>query len=159
MLYEKVLLAYNYCSCSNKQIFETIRSSQPQQLKKLVCISGDIAQPMLGLNEKDMQSLLETVNIIFHSAATVRFDQQLNVAVNLNALGSQRLFSLCMKMPQLKVNLLTLLLKWCEARRPYLNYTSILVIYRVSFMYLLHFLILTGKWSRKSCIRLSCHLV
>lgn len=60
---------------------------------------------MIGLNENDMHRLLDTVNIVFHSAATVRFDQQLKDAANLNTLGSQRLFNLCTKMTQLKVNL------------------------------------------------------
>lgn len=58
---------------------------------------------MIGLNETDMHRLLDTVNIVFHSAATVRFDQQLKDAANLNTLGSQRLFNLCTKMTQLKV--------------------------------------------------------
>lgn len=60
---------------------------------------------MIGLSETDMHRLLDTVNIVFHSAATVRFDQQLKDAANLNTLGSQRLFNLCSKMTQLKVNL------------------------------------------------------
>lgn len=59
---------------------------------------------MIGLSETDMLRLLDTVNIVFHSAATVRFDQQLKDAANLNTLGSQRLFNLCTKMTQLKVS-------------------------------------------------------
>lgn len=73
------------------------------QLKKLICVSGDISQPLIGLNELDVKLLIENVDIVFHSAATVRFDQKLKDAANLNTLGSQRLFELCTQMKQLKV--------------------------------------------------------
>lgn len=66
-------------------------------------MAGDIAQPLIGLNESDVAKLTENVNIVFHSAATVRFDQKLKDAANLNTLGSKRLWDLCEKMSQLKV--------------------------------------------------------
>lgn len=46
--------------------------------------------------------LKENVNIVFHSAATVRFDQGIKEAVNLNTLGSKRLWDLCVEMHNLK---------------------------------------------------------
>lgn len=49
-----------------------------------------------------MQTLKETVNIVFHSAATVRFDQGIKEAVNLNTLGSKRLWDLCSQMQNLR---------------------------------------------------------
>lgn len=81
------------------------------QLKKLICVAGDISQPLIGLNEVDVQKLLQTVNIVFHSAATVRFDQKLKEAANLNTLGSQRLWDLCTKMKNLKVILMEIIVK------------------------------------------------
>lgn len=58
----------------------------------------------MGLSETDVQTVLETVDIVFHSAATVRFDQPLKEAANYNTLGSQRLFEFCMKMKKLQVS-------------------------------------------------------
>lgn len=46
--------------------------------------------------------LKENVNIVFHSAATVRFDQGIKEAVNLNTLGSKRLWDLCSEMQNLR---------------------------------------------------------
>lgn len=46
--------------------------------------------------------LKENVNIVFHSAATVRFDQSIKEAVNLNTLGSKRLWDLCAQMQNLR---------------------------------------------------------
>lgn len=46
--------------------------------------------------------LKANVNIVFHSAATVRFDQSIKEAVNLNTLGSKRLWDLCSEMQSLR---------------------------------------------------------
>lgn len=46
--------------------------------------------------------LKQNVNIVFHSAATVRFDQSIKEAVNLNTLGSIRLWELCAQMENLR---------------------------------------------------------
>lgn len=72
-------------------------------MHKLIGVSGDISQPLIGLADAERQRLLDTVDIVFHSAATVRFDQPLKEAANLNTLGSQRLFELCTGMKRLKV--------------------------------------------------------
>lgn len=40
-------------------------------------LKGDIAEPFLGLSEDDRELLHENVEIVFHSAATVRFEEEL----------------------------------------------------------------------------------
>ena len=40
-------------------------------------MKGDMSEPFLGLSEDDQKLLHETVEIVFHSAATVRFDEEL----------------------------------------------------------------------------------
>ena len=42
----------------------------------------------LGLSREDRNLLLEKVNIVFHVAATVRFNESLHVAVNVNTKGT-----------------------------------------------------------------------
>lgn len=44
---------------------------------KLVPIKGDIAEDKLGMSDEDWRTLQENVEIVFHSAATVRFDEDL----------------------------------------------------------------------------------
>ena len=46
----------------------------PQQLKKLVAISGDLTQPDLGLKDTDRRLLCSKVHIVYHVAASVKFD-------------------------------------------------------------------------------------
>lgn len=46
--------------------------------------------------------LARTVNIVFHSAATVKFDEKLKLSVTINMLGTQRLVELCRRMAHLE---------------------------------------------------------
>lgn len=49
---------------------ETLRS-------KLEAIDGDITKPELGMSHEDRQKLIQNVSIVFHSAASVKFDDPL----------------------------------------------------------------------------------
>lgn len=84
------------------QVFDRIREAYPERLNKIVPISGDISRPNIGLSKENLQLLKENVSIVFHSAATVRFDQSIKEAVILNTLGSKRLWDLCVEMKNLK---------------------------------------------------------
>ena len=45
--------------------------------EKVTCVVGDITQPRLGLSDTDRQVLIDNVSIVFHSAASVKFDDPL----------------------------------------------------------------------------------
>uniref|UniRef100_A0AAG5DYU2 Fatty acyl-CoA reductase n=1 Tax=Anopheles atroparvus TaxID=41427 RepID=A0AAG5DYU2_ANOAO len=83
-------------------VFDRLRSKTPQLLEKLVCVGGDISLPLLGLTERDHRTLLEQVHIVFHVAATVRFNEGLIEAALLNTIGTKRLLDLCDSMRQLQ---------------------------------------------------------
>lgn len=74
----------------------------PERLQKIIFIAGDISKANIGVSSVDLQMLKENVNIVFHSAATVRFDQSIKEAVNMNTLGSMRLWDLCSEMENLR---------------------------------------------------------
>jgi fatty acyl-CoA reductase len=98
-------------------IFERIRMKNPEILNKLVCIPGDIKDPNIGLGDSDAK-LLENVDIVFHVAATVRFNEPLRDAANLNTFGTRRIMELCTKMKKLKV---CAIFKCCKYFCPYLR--------------------------------------
>ena len=54
--------------------------------------------PDLGLSPADRIMLVKNVNIVFHVAAAVRFNNPLNVAVNTNTKGTARIMELCMEL-------------------------------------------------------------
>lgn len=45
--------------------------------EKVTSVVGDITLPRLGLSESDRQLLIDNVSIVFHSAASVKFDDPL----------------------------------------------------------------------------------
>lgn len=87
------------------QVFDRIRSEVDAEkvFAKVVCISGDVSDPELGLSAEDKQTLCSDVSIVFHSAATVKFNETLRTAVTLNTLGTKRVVDLCRSMQRLKV--------------------------------------------------------
>ncbi|XP_046382880.1 putative fatty acyl-CoA reductase CG5065 [Ischnura elegans] len=83
-------------------VFERVRSECPQALSKIVSIAGDVGEAGLGLSPSDRQRLCSQVSVVFHSAATVRFNEGLRNAATLNTLGTQRLVQLCKEIENLQ---------------------------------------------------------
>ena len=59
------------------QVFDTLRNERPGVFKKVVPVPGDLEHPGLGLSEGDLQLLVNNVSVIFHMAATIRFNASL----------------------------------------------------------------------------------
>ncbi|XP_037814873.1 putative fatty acyl-CoA reductase CG5065 [Lucilia sericata] len=82
-------------------LFEKLRREKPKDLSKVIPISGDITSEELGISESDQAILCRNVSIVFHSAATVKFDEKLKLSVTINMLGTKRLVELCHRMMSL----------------------------------------------------------
>uniref|UniRef100_A0A914WK32 Fatty acyl-CoA reductase n=3 Tax=Plectus sambesii TaxID=2011161 RepID=A0A914WK32_9BILA len=82
-------------------LFDRVRSKYPDRFNKLVAIDGNLMEPELALNQPDMHRLCDDVSVVFHCAATVKFDEALRISVEMNVLGTQRLIALCHKMRNL----------------------------------------------------------
>ena len=59
------------------QLFDKLRKQQPDFEQKLLPVCGDVMQPDLGISEDDRRMLEEGINVVFHSAATIKFDETL----------------------------------------------------------------------------------
>ncbi|CAJ0580951.1 unnamed protein product, partial [Mesorhabditis spiculigera] len=79
----------------DSSLFNRIRSRNPDLLTKVYAAAGDMTEKGLGLNQHDHQEICENVNVVFHCAATVRFDEDLKDAVEMNLLGTARIVALC----------------------------------------------------------------
>lgn len=86
----------------NIQMFDNVRTEQPEMLQKIVPVKGDITMEGLGLSDEDEARLAEEVEVIFHCAATINFQEPLRVAVNMNMLGTKRVVALAHKMVNIK---------------------------------------------------------
>lgn len=82
-------------------LFGPIRKVMPEVLHKLVPVSGDVTELELGLSEGD-RARMNKVSIIFHSAASVRFDDPLKYAVFMNTRGTRELIKFAESLPNIK---------------------------------------------------------
>lgn len=55
------------------------------------------------MSEHDRQVLKDEVSVVFHGAATVRFDEPLRTAYSINVRGTHEMLSLAKDMKNLKV--------------------------------------------------------
>ncbi|XP_026281488.1 fatty acyl-CoA reductase 1-like [Frankliniella occidentalis] len=86
----------------NVPLFDQLRREQPTAISKLVPVAGDCAELGLGLSPEDRAILQDRVFIVFHGAASVRFDDPVAKAVLLNTRGAREVAALCAGMRQLQ---------------------------------------------------------
>lgn len=65
-------------------------------------LEGDSSDLRLGLSDADYETL-KSCTVIFHLAASVRFDDPLKKAILLNTRGSREVCELAKELPSLKV--------------------------------------------------------
>lgn len=58
-------------------MFRGLRSKNANFDEKVQAVSGDMLVDRLGISEDDRKMLQENVNIVIHSAATVKFNEHL----------------------------------------------------------------------------------
>ena len=59
------------------KLYDLVVQYYPEFRSKIEPITGDLMEPNMGMSPEDEQKLIDNVNIVFHSAATVRFDEPL----------------------------------------------------------------------------------
>lgn len=70
---------------------------------KISVIDGDLNRPDLGITPEAMQQITNEVNIIFHSGASVRFNDNLKDGLKANTMGTREILKIARKMKNLKV--------------------------------------------------------
>ncbi|XP_071876798.1 fatty acyl-CoA reductase 1-like [Bombus fervidus] len=75
-------------------IYDGNKAKNPSLFSRVYPVKGDVSMPNLGLSREVRNLLLEKVNIVFHVAATVRFNEPLHVAVNENTKSIARVIEL-----------------------------------------------------------------
>ncbi|KAG7214158.1 hypothetical protein KM043_001508 [Ampulex compressa] len=84
-------------------VFDRLRQDDQTHLfKKLIAVAGDIGEESLGLSSVDRLTLVEAVNVVFHSAATLDFEADLKSTTNVNLLGTRRVVQLCQEIRDLE---------------------------------------------------------
>lgn len=86
----------------SSSIFDFLRSEYPQQLEqslrdKICCITGEVTEPQFGLSRAEFARLAGQVDVIVNAAASVNFREELDQALNINALSLLNLTELACK--------------------------------------------------------------
>lgn len=69
------------------KLFSLLCEKDPEALSKLIAVEGDVGLVGLGLSANAAEQL-RNVSVVFHSAASVRFDDLLKSAIILNTRGT-----------------------------------------------------------------------
>lgn len=72
-------------------------------LSKVHAIPGDCEILNLGLSDDDRKLITENVTMIYHYAATVRFDEKMKKAVYMNTRGSREVIKLGLECKKLEL--------------------------------------------------------
>ncbi|KAF2902454.1 hypothetical protein ILUMI_03730, partial [Ignelater luminosus] len=85
-------------------LYDLLRETRGEEiLNKVVAIPADLMALDLGLSPENRKMLAEEVNIIYHLAASIRFDDPLKKAVLLNVRGTKLMLEFAKECKQLKV--------------------------------------------------------
>ncbi|XP_071631362.1 putative fatty acyl-CoA reductase CG5065 [Temnothorax longispinosus] len=82
--------------------FRILREQYPERLKKLIVIFGDITVEELALSVADKERLTSRVAVVFHMAASVRFDLPLKNAIKMNTISTINVIALAKQLPLLE---------------------------------------------------------
>lgn len=97
------------------QLFDRLREERPGLLeKKVAVLEGDVTQLQLGLSSEAYRLLQKEVSVVFHVAASVRFNEPLPDAALINLRGTREAIHLAAGCKQLKVRKYTVLEKICD---------------------------------------------
>ncbi|XP_067647438.1 fatty acyl-CoA reductase wat [Eurosta solidaginis] len=123
----------------NESIFDTIRVEQPELFNKVHAVRVDYSAIDLGISLEDRDILCDEVEIVFNVVASVKFNEKLSDAIDINVFGTKKILDLSMDMRKLKalVHISTL---YCNCNRKFIKervyendigYEKIMQIFRI----------------------------
>jgi len=68
------------------QVFDKLDDADKAKVRPVV---GELSEPNFAINDELLQQLRNEVNIVFHIAATIRFNTYLGAAIKINLVGTQ----------------------------------------------------------------------
>lgn len=83
-------------------MFDRLRKSQPDAMKKVIALNGDIVTDGLGLTPEHLKPLIDNVTVVFHFAATLKLEAKLKDAIDQNTAGTARVLDVAKKIKNLK---------------------------------------------------------
>ena len=104
-------------------LFECVKKERPEVLSRVVSVTGNIEEDLLGLSASDQARLASEVEVVFHCAATVRFDEDLSRAVRMNVGAVWGLVRLARTMRRL-VSLVHVSTAYCHCQESHIKVST-----------------------------------
>lgn len=86
---------------AQKPVFDRLREINSDFTRKLTCVSCDLESPDLGLTRKGRRILRNETNVFIHCAATLKFNEIIRIAFEMNVQCTRRIMKLCREMPNI----------------------------------------------------------
>ena len=90
-LFVRFVSATQIMACCYKRVcfqcFDLLREEQPDFADKLHPIAGDLLEPDLAISTEDQTFLQENIDIVVHSAASIKFDDPLRYVLVLTTIA------------------------------------------------------------------------
>ncbi|XP_072948456.1 fatty acyl-CoA reductase wat-like [Epargyreus clarus] len=83
-------------------VYDPLKKLYPNFTDKIIPIDGDVRELKMDLSEDDWKTITEEVNVIFHMAATVNFQEDVRTATITNVRGTREMMLLARACRQLK---------------------------------------------------------
>lgn len=74
-----------------------------QLLNRLDVVTGDCEQIDLAMSDEDRKKVIENITLMYHFAATVRFDEKMKKAVEMNVRGTRDVIKLALECKHLEM--------------------------------------------------------
>lgn len=81
--------------------FQLFEKHSAEALMKVKPIIGELTEPNFGIKDDILNDLHDTVNIVFHGAATIKFNSYLGTAIKINLIGTLRTIEFAKKVKNL----------------------------------------------------------
>lgn len=82
-------------------LYDKLRETNPSAFAKVIPVKGDAAEEGLGLDPVERELIVDRVSVIFHVAASVRFDDNLRDAVFVNTRSTRDICVMASSMKKL----------------------------------------------------------
>jgi len=83
-------------------LFDEVRENDSEFEKKVVALPGELTESKLGLSEEHYQLLIDEVQLIMHSAASVNFNEELKQSLEINVCAVEEVCRLCHQIKDLQ---------------------------------------------------------
>lgn len=83
-------------------------------------VVGELTEPNFGISETQMEELRTKVNVVYHGAATIRFNTYLGDAIKINLIGTQVAINFAKQLENLSA-FIYLSTAFCNSNRVYQN--------------------------------------